>query len=289
MINIRKLTHLEAGSLTGNYHELDPMLLYPREAWDALAYHEKRWLQCRAAAMTSRGAVLIGRSAARALGIWVVGPADEVVELALPSGGTSPRRVARGGITYRRMRLRDDEITHYRGYPVTTPFRTFADIARHHGFVEGLIAADYLRHRGIDPIALEREVQRLGPINRIGTVRRCLYHAVPDSESPYESFARALLIEAGIGPITTQFLVDGYRADLLVENWLIIEIDGGIKYSGPDAEEVRQREFERQKRIANRGYQFLRFSPDFIRRNPDRFIAEVRAALDARGRIVAGG
>ncbi|QYH19218.1 DUF559 domain-containing protein [Corynebacterium aquatimens] len=89
--------------------------------------------------------------------------------------------------------------------------------------------------------------------------------------------------------MTTQFQIQGYFADILIDDWLIIEIDGDVKYDGPDAEEVRQREFNRQKRITNMGYVILRFSPDFIRNNPDRFIAEVREALAARGKVVAGG
>ncbi|MCP1388246.1 DUF559 domain-containing protein [Corynebacterium sp. TA-R-1] len=287
VINLRKLSHQSAGELTGDYHDLHPTLIYAKNLWDALPFHEQRWLECRAASMTSRGAILVGRSAARELGMWVISLTDEPVELAVPSGGTSPRRLKRGGMKYRRMELRDDEITERNGCTITNFFRTFADIARYHGFLEGLIAADYLLYRGYDPQALRKQMRRLGPLHRIATVRRCIDHAVSNSDSPYESLARALLIEAGIGPIQTQVKILHYFVDILIDGWLIIEIDGDIKYEGPDADAVRKREHDRQKQITNKGYVILRYPADFIRRHPEQFIAEVLQAIAARGAVIA--
>ncbi|QYH19217.1 hypothetical protein JKI95_08345 [Corynebacterium aquatimens] len=137
LINLRRLTHEQAGQLTEAYHDLHPHLIYPQRLWDSLPFHEKRWLEGRSIAMTSRRAILVGRSAARETGMWVISLSDEPIELVLRSGGTAPRRVKRGGVVYRRMKLRDDEITARDECPVTTYFRTFADIARYHGFLEG--------------------------------------------------------------------------------------------------------------------------------------------------------
>lgn len=287
IIDLRRLTHAQADTLRGNYTRLVPSIVYPNSAWKSLAYHERRWLEVEAAAMTSRGAVLVSRSAARKLGMWVIATTEEPVELALRSRAKAPSRGARRNIVYRRSQLLDSEIEEIDGHPTTTPFRTFADIARYHSFAEGLVAADYLRRNGYTLYGLRGSVIRLGRLKGIATVRECVEHSVDNSDSPYESFARALLIQAGIGPIATQYEVDGYFADILIDNWLIIEIDGDIKYEGPDAEEVRQREFNRQKHIGNLGYVFLRFSPDFIRENPEEFIAQIREAIAAREAMLA--
>lgn len=287
IVDTRALSHKEVGRLRGSHRILDTSIIFPETCWRELKYHERQWLRVEAAALMSRQAVLVGRSAARMHGMWVISTTEEPVELCLLSRGSSPSRSGRKGILFRRMVLREDETSLRDGHRVTTGFRTLADIARHHGLVEGLVAADYLRRRGFTRALLEQETRQLGRLKGIAVVRECIRHCVDDSDSPYESFARALLIRAGIGPLFTQFEVAGRYADLCVDGWLLIEIDGDVKYQGPDAERARQEEFERQKRIANRGYVFLRYSPSYLRRHPDGFIREVRDTIAGRRAALA--
>lgn len=282
IVDTRALSHKEVGRLRGTYRVLDTSIIFAEARWSELKYYERQWLRVEAAARMSREAVLVGRSAARMHGMWVISTTEEPVELCLLSRGSSPSRRNREGIVFRRMILREDETSVRDGHRVTTGFRTFADIARHHGFIEGIVAADYLRRRGFTRALLEEEARQLGRLKGIAVVRECIRHCVDDSDSPYESFARALLISAGIGPLFTQYEVAGRYADLCVDGWLLIEIDGDVKYQGPDAERARQDEFERQKRIANRGYVFLRYSPSFLRRHPDKFVREVRDTIAGR-------
>lgn len=284
VVDTRRLTH---GSFPdGDFVELDPVIWFPADEWAGLTYHEKQWLWVEAAAMTSASAVLVGRSAARKLGMWVISAGEERVEVALPSRGSSKERRQSGRYKFHHSSLRADEQLIYEGHRVTNPIRTFIDIARHHGFVEGLIAADYLLRRGKNRSDVERAIRRMGRAKGIAVARRCLEHAIDNSDSPYESLARALLIEAGIGPVVAQAQIERYYADLLVKGWLIIEIDGEIKYEGNDVDEVLRAERHRQKRIGNKGYVFLRFSPSFLRKHPEKFIAEVRAAL--AGAVLVG-
>ena len=283
VVDTRRLTH---GSFPdGDFEELDPVIWFPADEWEGLAYHEKQWLRIEAAAMTSASAVLAGRSAARKLGMWVISAGEERVEVALPSRGSSKERRQSGRYKFHHSSLRADEQLVYEGHRVTNPIRTFIDIARHHGFVEGLIAADYLLRRGKNRSDIERAIRRMGRAKGIAVARRCLEHAIDNSDSPYESLARALLIEAGIGPVVAQAQIERYYADLLVKGWLIIEIDGEVKYEGEDVDDVLRAERHRQKRIGNKGYVFLRFSPSFLRKHPEKFIAEVRAALAGNGLI----
>ena len=286
LVDKRKLTH---GTFPdGEFVELEPAVWFPAATWGELKYHERQWLRVEAAAMVSNAAVLVGRSAARKLGMWVISSGEEPVEVALPSRSVSQSRAQSGRYAFRFSKLRRDEQLVYEGHCLTTPIRTFIDIARYHGFIEGLIAADYLLRRGIERNAIEKEIRKMGRAKGIGEARKCLEHAIPNSDSAYESLARGLLIEAGIGPVVAQAQIERlslihiserYFADLLVQGWLIIEIDGEIKYERDDAGEVWKKEFNRQKRIGNKGYVILRFESRLLREQPHVFIAEVRAAL----------
>ena len=277
LVDKRKLTH---GTFPdGEFVELEPTVWFPAATWGELKYHERQWLRVEAAAMVSNAAVLVGRSAARKLGMWVISSGEEPVEVALPSRSVSQSRAQSGRYAFRFSKLRRDEQLVYEGHCLTTPIRTFIDIARYHGFIEGLIAADYLLRRGIERNAIEKEIRKMGRAKGIGEARKCLEHAIPNSDSAYESLARGLLIEAGIGPVVAQAQIERYFADLLVQGWLIIEIDGEIKYERDDAGEVWKKEFNRQKRIGNKGYVILRFESRLLREQPHVFIAEVRAAL----------
>lgn len=285
LVDTRRLTH---GTFPdGDFVELGPTVWCPAAVWKRLRYHEQQWLRVEAAAMTSTSAVLAGRSAARKLGMWVISSGDELVEVALPSRSISQSRARSGDYTFHCSRLRADDALVYEGHSVTTPIRTFIDIARYHGFIEGLIAADYLLRRGKDPADIAQEIRRMGRAKGIAMARECLAHAIPNSDSAYESLARGLLIQAGIGPVVAQAKIEHYFADLLVDGWLIIEIDGAVKYEGEDAAEVWNAEFKRQKRIGNKGYVFLRFDPKTLREHPDQFIAEVRATLAGAGLLAA--
>lgn len=276
------LSHKDLPILERGHEQLDPIVYFPSEVWRDLKFHEKQWLRGEAAALSSRGAILVGRSAARKLGIWVVSRTAETVELTLPSRGSSPRRRSRGGFTYRCSKLRADEVLTYEGQRVTTPIRTFIDIARHHGFVEGLIAADYLLHRGKSRDEIERELRLMGPARGIAIARRCLKHAIEISQSAYESLARALLIEAGVEGVIAQMEIDGRFVDLCIDGWLLIEIDGDVKYDGEAGELAWRQEMARQKQIGNHGYVFLRYTPEFLLRHPEQFVDEVRSALESR-------
>lgn len=285
LVDKRRLTH---GTFPdGKFVELEPAVWFPAATWGGLKYHERQWLRVEAGAMVSNAAVLVGRSAARKLGMWVISRGEEPVEVALPSRSVSQSRAQSGRYTFRFSKLRRDEQLIYEGHCITTPTRTFIDIARYHGFIEGLIAADYLLRRGIEMDAIAKEIRKMGRAKGIGVARKCLEHAIPNSDSAYESLARGLLIEAGIGPVVAQAKVERYFADLLVKGWLIIEIDGEIKYEGDDADDVLRAERHRQKRIGNKGYVFLRFSPSFLRKHPEKFIAEVRTVLAGTGLLAA--
>lgn len=280
LINTRTAEGLQA--VRGSVVTLGDQLVFPQAKFDQLKPHERRLLEALAAGWSSRAGILVGRSAARVCGMWVVALGEEALEVSLPSRSASPSRLAMSTFQFRYSPISAQHISEVHGIRVSVLIRTFADIARYHGFLEGLIAIDWLRFRGIEvPTILER-LRPMGRFKGVATVRRCIEHSVATSDSPYETLARGLLIDAHITHLETQVSIDGYRVDLLIDGWLIVEIDGEVKYAGSDAERTRQREFRRQKAIANRGYVFLRYSPADLLRDPAGFVAEVKDALAHR-------
>ena len=214
--------------------------------------------------------------------MWVVPLSEERIEVALPSRSASPSRRGNLDVQFRFSRIPAEHVAEVEGICVTVLVRTFADIARYHGFLEGLIAIDWLRFRGVELTTILETLRTMGRFKGIAIVRRCVQHSVDSSDSPFESLARGLLIEAHVTGIHAQVRIDGYRVDLLIDGWLVVEIDGEIKYAGPDAERVQQREFNRQKAIGNLGYVFLRYTPADLLRRPEDFVAEVTTVLAER-------
>lgn len=149
-------------------------------------------------------------------------------------------------------------------------------MARLHGFEEGLVAADYVRAQ-VGRRRMQDTLGALGRVKGVATARAVVAATVVDSESPWESYARALLLRAGIN-VRTQCRVGKYRADLAIDGWLLIEIDGDVKYQDRPVEAIRA-EHRRQKELLNMGYVVLRFSPEELRARPEEFVATVRRML----------
>ncbi|WP_269964813.1 DUF559 domain-containing protein [Corynebacterium meitnerae] len=260
------------------------------EVHRGLTSYEKRWLRAAAVAHSHPKAVLTGRAAARLTNMWVVATSEETVELMLPSGGVPQRSRWAEGVSYHRGTLAPHEIGYieaYGGFAVTTPIRTAVDIAIRHGFAEGLVAFDWLlASRTTTRDELEATVDAMRGKKGVAVVRKALAHAVANSQSPYESYARALLICAGLAP-STQAPIGPYLVDLLIGR-VVIEVDGEVKYDDatyrPLAETLR-REREREVQIQNSGYVVRRVKPADLLRDPDGFVAGVMAALRANGSV----
>ena len=133
---------------------------------------------------------------------------------------------------------------------------------------------------------LEATVDAMRGKKGVEVVRKVLAHAVANSQSPYESYARALLICAGLSP-TTQAPIGPYLVDLLIGR-VVIEIDGKVKYDGTTYRPVAEtllREREREVQIQNSGYVVRRVKPADLLRDPDGFVAGVITALAAAGSV----
>ena len=63
--------------------QLSATKFVPLAHWQSLKRHHQEFLRCYAHGVSAHKAVLMGRSAARVYGMWVVGKDTETVELSL--------------------------------------------------------------------------------------------------------------------------------------------------------------------------------------------------------------
>lgn len=247
-----------------------------------LKYHEKQWLRAVAVGKTMNKAVLSGRTAARVLGMWVVATSTEQAELMLPSGAVPGKHKWGRGIVYRKGAPCDTEVLDIDGVRVTDHVRTAFDIAVTHGFKEGLVAFDWLLMTGtVTKRELKRRIQMMRGRRGVPVLRQILVYAVDNSQSAYESYARALLIEDGITCIRTQVQIGPFTVDMMIGR-LCVEVDGEEKYDGvtyKPLDETLRRERDRAVYIQNQGYPLRRVQPAELLRDPGGFVRMVREAL----------
>ncbi len=149
----------------------------------------------------------------------------------------------RHGIEHHGARVDPARILTVEGLPVLDVPRTVVDLAREHGYVAGLVAADGALADGWSRRDLDRALSEMSGWPYSRTARAVVEDADGGAESVGETLSRDLVAGAlGVRP-ETQFPVltrGGVRwADLRVGRHLI-EFDGRIKYGG----EVDDRELE---------------------------------------------
>lgn len=285
IINLRALSNndakdraIRAGLTDGGLTLLSRDKAIETNFFQSLPEHDRTLARTLAVGMGAHCAVLTGLSAARVRGMWVAGHNREPVELA--SKSIPPRSQWNPGTVYRYINLPPSEIVETHGVRTPPIFRILAEIGRHHGFSDAVVAADWVRAQGISKSELRDQTALLGKFKGIHTVRRAVEHSVDCSDSPFEPYARALFIEAGL-PVRAQVPVCNglYRVDLLVGDRTVVEIDGEVKYSGdyePAGEEIRAEKI-RENRIRNTGRSLLRYSPSDLMNRSDQVVQEVVA------------
>lgn len=192
--------------------------------------------------------------------------------------------------------IEDWEMVEIDGIRCTSLARTAMDIARHDGFVAGVVAADHSMRLGVTRQELSDVIKRARRRPGNATARRVAAFADPRSESPKESELRALMEQLGLERGEPQYEIctpDGElvaRVDLaLAEMMLVIEFDGEEKHhavEGPGAMlEVLAQEKAREQAILAQGWWILRLRKEDLRR-PKVLAAKIRQAMTvARRRL----
>ena len=272
----RTKPHVHEEVKTGSLLQLAPRMAVDRDAYLALSACERKRLECIAVARSSYSAVLISKSAARLHDLWLL-PTDsakEPVELALP-GRSLPRH------------NRNTPGRHYRKTTVGTPLsidgarvvtmeRAVVDVARYHGFHPGLIAADSALRMGTTKQALRDALASLGRVHGAAVVRRVIDAASSLPRSPYESSARALILDAGIAAVPRTHVAPGIEAELLVGGKIIIE----VAHRG-----VFQRRAQRTEYLRALGFRVLQFTPEQLLAEPESLLKALRMVLRAKAQV----
>lgn len=301
MENIRRWTTTDTEKWRlledGTYKKLAAKIVIPTATYDALSLWERRRAEAVAAGMNAEKAVISGLSAGRLWGLWVL-QVDHTVDLIQPDSHACNRSQWPAGVTYRSVKLAADAIHERAGFRITSVSQTIRDITRWYGVTAGVAALDSARTRSpaIPPEQWASDLLGGRPFKGKNAVRRVLALSVADSESALESWARVLILTSGLNvtlEVQARINANGeiFRVDLLVNGWLVVEIDGAVKYDGQTfgkpTDEVVRRERDREKRIQNAGFLVLRIGVNDLRaihgREP-RLLSLLRSTLSGAGR-----
>lgn len=236
-----------------------------RAAFSALRpseQHRTRVIAARLCGDLQDGAALARESAAIMMGLPLIGPIPERVQLVRPArlGGrltettrtlTAPPTIA---------------LTALDGVPITTPTQTLIDLGRRRSLASTLASMDHALREGT--VSKDWMLELLGsqshrPGNALA--RRGILYADGRAESPGESLSRAAMIENGIPLPDLQRTVtddDGVfiaRVDTFWDEFAVGgEFDGDIKYTrgltGKEPGEVVVAERRREHAIESRGH-----------------------------------
>ena len=297
LIEIRKKSHTdqEFWADQGRYYHLTAEIAVAREKFDGLESWERSLALCASVGLTVDRAVVAGRAAAQLWGIKVL-TWDRTVELMHTDGkqagaaGTWPPNVH-----HRRCNLRSDEVHEEHGLRVTLATRTLRDIAAHHGVLEGLVAIDNARSQWphLTEEYLRKELVEGARFNGIGNVREAIALSVPNAASPLETKARYLIVTSelpGVRTIETQAQISRgpdaghFDVDLLINGWLVIELDGRFKLDGTTfgkTDAALRAERNREVFIQNTGKRFIRAGWEHLEPQSDGEIPLLTMIADA--------
>lgn len=159
------------------------------------------------------------------------------------------------------------------GPPVVGVLDLVLDAARCLPFHEALVITDSALHRGHLALADLPSSPRGPGSTALLELRRM---ADPGAESPLETLARLAFARAG-WRVRTQVRFAGVgRVDLVVEESVVVELDGHEHHSSRDA---LDRDRRRGNRLTLHGLPVLRFGYLDVLHHPDEMVEAVRRAL----------
>jgi very-short-patch-repair endonuclease len=227
-------------------------------------------------------AVISHGSAADLWDIAIPLRADQRVHVTVTTGSAVRGRADR---CVHRIPLLAADVTTVDGIPVTSPARTWRDLAAVLTPAALLAVTDQLLANGCDPTQRVAQLQRRPTGRGAARARSVLPLADARAESPMESVLRWLLYEAELPAPELQYRVldaDGRflgRADLAwPDRKVLVEFDG----DGHRARDVFVDDLRRQNRLVNAGWLILRFSSADVLGRPESVIDDIRSALSGR-------
>ena len=241
-----------------------------------------------AVAAVGPGAVVSHESAAYLHSIDLLARTNHAASLTYPSrrGG-----MARAGVQLHTATVPAEQVTTVVGLRVTTPARTVVDLARTLEYRAGVVTADSALHRKLvtkpDLQAVLATCSRWRGARRAATV---IDFADARAESPLESIARVAFRDCGLPPPELQVWLGGTtepigRVDFYWRTYrTIAEVDGALKYQGPDGPSRASQQLRRDMLLREDGYEVVHFTWDQINHTPQQVAASIRAAFQRGAR-----
>jgi hypothetical protein len=234
---------------------------------------------CKAAALLlPAGAALSHRSAALLHNANILAIGQPVEATCVAGLRSQPRlRVARS-------RLDPMDLWRRGGLPVTSPLRTAFDLARTPDLTAAVVGLDaMLFRRAVKPDALRAYLDAHAGWTGVRAAAAALALARQDVESPMETRLRLAIVLAGLPEPMVQYdvLTPGgrfvARLDLAYPKRRV-----GLEYDGDHHRDRDTFRFDavRLNRLRLLDWSVLRFTADDVLRNPDRMLAQIRAALN---------
>jgi hypothetical protein len=224
------------------------------------------------------GAVVSHWTAAAIWGLAVpMQPDDDRVHLTVATGSAVRARADR---CIHRCPLSPGEVDQRLGFHLTTPGRTWRDLATTLPPAALLAVTDQVLASWCTPAELEQQLA-LRPAGRgSARARDVLPVADPRAESPMESVLRWLLHAVGVPAPVLQHPVrtpgGEFRADLAwPEHRVLVEFDGDLHRDRA----VFVRDLRRQNALVAAGWTVLRFSSADVLGRPDEVVAQIMRAL----------
>lgn len=227
------------------------------------------------------GAVTSHRAAAALWGIEIpLGDrADRRVDLIVAGGGRAESRSDR---LVHRLDLAPDECTERRAQPVTTPARTWRDLAAVLELPALLAVTDQLVRDLVPVDQLAAQLRRRPTGRGCARARTVLPLADPRAESPMESVVRWIFHAAGLPAPELQFVLRGARGEFLARAdfaWpahrVIVEFDGDVHRE----RDTFVRDLRRQNLVVASGWRVFRYTSADALGRADGMVAELRHAL----------
>ncbi len=222
-----------------------------------------------AAGLHFPSAAISHESAALVHGMSLLDPPPDRVQLTVPPGAWTGNRV---GVRLRAGRVDPSELMS--GVPaVTSPARTWADLARDGGLTRALVAGDAaLRRRLFGRDDLEVVAKRLGHARGSRTIALAIPLLDPRRESPLESRSFGCFIEwkLPLPELQVVITIDGEfiaRVDFLWRQARVVgEADGALKYRGGGDLVAEKR---REELMTDDGYRVVRWMTEDLIRRPN--------------------
>jgi very-short-patch-repair endonuclease len=171
------------------------------------------------------------------------------------------------------------------GFPVTTPERTWCDLAAILTLPELVAAGDKLIARRLPQTtrpALERAVATYPSRRGIRNLRRALGLLSDRAESPRESLLRVAIIRAGLPEPTVNMRVFSAKGKFLARVDLCYpDLKLSLEYQGDHHRADRsqwRRDISRTRALQTEGWTELQFTQDDLD-DPERFLEELRTIL----------